>query len=39
MTLWELSACIQAWRIANGAEERPVAPSADEFYAMVERLG
>ena len=39
MTLWELSACIKGYRIANGVEEKPAAPSADEFYAMVERLG
>ena len=39
MTVWELSACIEGYRQANGGEEKQTAPTADEFYDMVDRLG
>lgn len=38
MSLWEFVACLDGWKAAHGVEEKPQAPSADEFYDMVERL-
>ena len=39
MTIWELSACIDGYKQSNGGEEKNEAPTAEEFYDMVSRLG
>lgn len=39
MSLWQFLACLDGWKAANGVEEKPPAPSADEFHDMVSRLG
>lgn len=38
MSLWQLTACADGWKAANGAEEKPEAPSEEEFHDMVSRL-
>ena len=38
MTLWELSACVDGWAKANGAEDKVPPPSAEEHLSMVERI-
>lgn len=39
MSLWQFLACVDGWKTANGVEERPEAPSPDEYRDMVARLG
>lgn len=39
MSMWELAACIDGYRRANGGEETVSAPSASEFEDMITRLG
>jgi hypothetical protein len=39
MSLWQFLACLDGWKAANGVEEPPEPPSADEFHDMVSRLG
>lgn len=39
MSLWQFSACVDGFNKANGAEEMPEPPTADEYYDMIERLG
>ena len=39
MSLWQFVACVDGWKTANGVEDKPAAPSADEFHDMVNRLG
>ncbi len=39
MSLWQFVACLDGWKAANGVEEKPEPPSAEEFRDMVERLG
>lgn len=38
MSLWQLSAAVDGWNAAHGAEAEPEAPAADEFWDMVARL-
>lgn len=38
MSLWQFIACLDGWKAANGAEDKPEPPSADEFHDMVSRL-
>ncbi|UXN70892.1 hypothetical protein N8A98_06810 [Devosia neptuniae] len=35
MSLWEFTAMVDGYKAANSSDEKPEAPSADEFYAMV----
>lgn len=37
MSLWELSACADGWAKAHGAQEKPEAPSEEEFLARIGR--
>jgi hypothetical protein len=39
LSLWEFAEAIDGWKAANGVEEKPEPPNADEFYDMVARLG
>lgn len=39
MSLWEMGACIEGYRIANGSEQTVAAPTAEEFLDQVARLG
>jgi hypothetical protein len=39
MTLWEMNACIDFHRRANGAEDEVAPPSFEEHQDMVRRLG
>jgi len=39
MTLWELAACVDGWNASQGAEPTIEAPTAEEYYDLVERLG
>jgi hypothetical protein len=38
MSLWELAACVDGWAKANGAEDKPPAPTPEEHLALVERV-
>ena len=35
MSLWEFEACMAGYAKANGADEKPGAPSDDEFMAAA----
>ena len=39
MTLWQMTACIDGYKRANGGEPEAKPPSADEFFEQVARLG
>lgn len=39
MSLWEFTACVDAHRKASGTEPEVKAPSADEYFEQVARLG
>jgi hypothetical protein len=39
MSLWEMTACIDSYRKAHGAEPEAKAPTADEFFDQLARLG
>jgi hypothetical protein len=39
MSLWQFMACLDAWKAAHGVEDKPEAPTAEEYYDMVRRLG
>jgi hypothetical protein len=38
LSLWEFSAAVGGWAKANGGEDRPAAPSAEEHDALVEKF-
>lgn len=38
MSLWQFAASVDGWNRAQGGEEPIEAPSAAEYYEMVERL-
>lgn len=35
MSLWEFSACVDGYNIANGGEEEVEPPSEEQHFAMV----
>jgi hypothetical protein len=39
MTLWEFAACVDGWNISQSGEPAIEAPTAEEYYDLVERLG
>lgn len=39
MTLWEFAAVVDGWNASQGAEESIEAPTPEEYYDLVERLG
>lgn len=39
MSLWQLAACVDGWRRANGGDEKPPPPTAEEHDAMLEKWG
>jgi len=39
MSLWQFSACVDGYNRAQGKEDALEAPTSEEFYDMVERLG
>jgi len=39
MTLAEFSACVDGWKRANGAEDRPEPPSDEKFAQMLAEAG
>ena len=39
MTLWEMSACMEGYRLSQGGEKEVAAPSYEDHLAMVARLG
>ena len=38
MTLWQMQACIDGYKAANGTEPEAKPPTADEFFDHVARL-
>ena len=39
MTLWQFNCCVEGYLKANSPEEKPEAPSDQEFDAMLKRHG
>lgn len=39
MSLYQFTACVDGWNKAHGPEDKPEAPTPEEFRDMVERLG
>lgn len=39
MSMWQFAAAVDGWNRAQGGEEPISAPSTEEFYDMVARLG
>ena len=35
MSLWEFVTCVDAWRLAQGGEEEPEAPSEEEYINLI----
>jgi len=36
MSLWQFTATLEGWRVANGASPNIQPPSAEEYYAWTE---
>jgi hypothetical protein len=39
MSLWQFMAAVTGWNKAQGGDDKPAAPTKEEFYDLVERLG